>query len=225
MTIFHDWKQTLPTLHLGSDVMSKIRRVLVMAIIGVVMMGFGFISAVDADKPPFMPPDYYFVPGYPDAWNGNGRIFTGYVYDTLPSPPYPRFNVFEQSVVSFILEGWVYWEIELDLFPQPIQVHVWVRPSGASDDAWDEVKLSKVARGHGNLEDWVPPEWLDGRLAGPMYHWYTYFEPGYWDVGEYETHVQYTCKDPDNPRQRMVVWDTVTGELLDYYGMFLVVDG
>lgn len=204
----------------GSDVMTRIRRVLVMAIIGVVMMGFGFISAVDADKPPFMPPDYYFVPGYPDASNVNGRIFPGYVYDPLEGP----WNIFEKSDVSFIMQGWVYWEIELDLFPQPIQVHVWIRPADAGEDAWVEVKLSRMAVGHGNLQYVLPPEWLDV-VVGPLYRWYAYFEPNYWDVGEYETHLQYTCKDPDNPSERMVVWDTVTGELLDYYGMFLVQEG
>jgi hypothetical protein len=184
-------------------------------------MGFGFISAVDADKPPFMPPDYYFVPGYPDANNANGRIFPGYVYDTLPSPPYPRFNVFDQSDVSFINQIWIYWEIELDLFPQPIQVDVWVRPAGSGDDAWIEVKLSRHSIGVGNLEGVIPDSWLD-IVSGPFYEWYVYFDPGYWEPGEYETHLQYTCKNPDNPSQRMIVWDTVTGELLDYYGMFLV---
>ena len=192
-----------------------------MAILGVVIMGFGFISAVDADKPPFSPPDYYFVPGYPDASNVNGRIFPGYTYDPDAGP----WNIFEQSDVSFIFQGWVYWEVELDMFPQPIRVHVWVRPAGSGDDAWVEVKLSRNSIGHGNLEDWVPPDWLEF-VAGPEYHWYAYFEPGYWDVGEYETHLQYTCKDPNNPKNKeMVVWDTVTGELLDYYGMFLVQEG
>jgi hypothetical protein len=205
-----------------SDVMNRIRRALVVAIIGVVMLGFGLISAVDAEKPPFMPPDYYFVPGYPDAWNGNGRIFAGYVYDTLPSPPWPRFNVFDHSVVSFIYTTWVYWEEELDLFPQPIKVLVEIRPEGSGEDAWVEVKLSRHSVGHANLEGFVPPEWLDGRLVGPLYQWYAYFEPDYWDPGEYETHVQYTCKDPNNPGERMIIWDLESGDFLDFYGMFLV---
>ena len=204
--------------------MRRIQRLLVMAILGVVILGFGYISTADATKAPFMPPDYYFVPGYPDANNANGRIYPGYVYDTLPSPPYPRFNVFDQSDVSFINQIWIYWEIELDLFPQPIKVDVRVRPAGSGDDAWVDVKLSRHSIGCGNLEGVIPDSWLD-IVSGPFYEWYAYFEPGYWEVGEYETHLQYTCKDPDNPSQRMIVWDTVTGELLDYYGMFLVLDG
>ncbi|MFW9805422.1 MAG: hypothetical protein ACFFFK_01675 [Candidatus Thorarchaeota archaeon] len=202
--------------------MSRLRRVLVMAILGVVMMGFGFISAADADKAPFMPPDYYFVPDHPEANNVNGRIFPGYVYDETAGP----WNIFEQSDVSFIFQTWVYWIVELDIFPQPIQVHVWVREAGAGDDAWSEVKLSRHSAGCGNWEDWLDPSWLDPVIvSGPLYMWYAYFEPGYWNVGAYETHLQYTCKNPDNPRERMIVWDTVTGELLDYYGMFLVTDG
>ncbi len=188
-----------------------------LAIIGVVMMGFGFISAVDADKAPFMPPDYYWVPGYPDASNTNGRIFAWYTYDPLAGP----WNIFEQSDVTFFYTTWVYWEIELDIFPQPIDVDLWIRPAGSGDDAWVEVKLSRHSVGHGNLEGVIPDDWLD-IVAGPFYEWYVYFEPGYWDVGEYETHFQYTCKNPDNPSERMIVWDTVSGELLDYYGMFLV---
>ena len=205
--------------------MSRIRKVLMMAILGVVIMGFGFISTADATKAPFMPPDYYFVPGHPEANYANGCIFPGYVYGTLPSPPYPLYNIFNQSEVSFIYQTWVYWRVELDLFPQPLQVQVWVRPADAGDDAWVEIELERHSVGHGRLEGMVPDDWLDGRLVGPLFQWYAYFEPGYWDVGEYETRLLYTCKDPDNPSERMVIWDTVTGELLDYEGMFLVLDG
>ncbi len=197
--------------------MSRIRRVLVMAILGVVIMGFGFISAVDADKPPFMPPDYYFVPGHPESNNINGRIFAYYTYDPEAGP----WNIFDESAVSFFYTSWVYWEVELDIFPQPIQVHLWIREAGAGEDAWDDIKLDRHSVGHGNLEGVVPDEWLD-IVAGPYYEWYVYFDPGYWEPGEYETHMQYTCKNPDNPSERMVVWDTVTGDPLDFYGMFLV---
>jgi hypothetical protein len=211
---------------LGKGVMKmrRIQRLLVIAILGVVMLGFGFISTADATKAPFMPPDYYFVPGYPDANNANGRIFPGYVLGTLPSPPYPLFNLIDRSQVSFIYQTWVYWIIELDIFPQPIKVQVWVRESGAGDDAWVELKLERHAVGCGHYEEWLYPSWWD-IVSGPIYQWYAYFEPYYWDVGEYETHLLYTCKDPDNPGERMVVWDTVSGEYLDYYGMFQVVDG
>lgn len=197
------------------------------AILGVLMMGFGFISAVDADKPPFMPPDYYAVPGYPDANNANGRIFPGYVYDETEGP----WNIFEQSDASFILQGWAYVVCDLydetELFPQPIRFHVWIKPADSGDDAWREVELTRHAFGHGLLgepDDTLPS---GSEFVGPAFRWYAYFEPFTWAPGVYETHMTYTCKNPNNPKDKeMIVWDPNYGdEPLDYYGMFMVIDG
>jgi hypothetical protein len=183
----------------------------VVAIIGVVMLGFGMIAAVDATKPPFLPPDYDGYPGYPDAV----RIFPGW-----------DGNWIFESEACFILQGWVYYVDEAEpvdeteLFPQPIRVQVWIRPAGSNGD-WSEVKLSRNAVGKGHL--------INPYFVGPVYLWYAYFEPGYFDVGEYETHLLYTCKDPNNPSERITCWNTEPGPNygtpLDFYGLLTVYEG
>jgi hypothetical protein len=185
------------------------RRTLVVAIIGVVMLGFGMIAAVDAVKPPWLPPDFQGYPGYPDAV----RLWPGL-----------EGNWIYESEASFIVQGWGYYVDEAEpvdekeLFPQPIRVQVWIRPADSSDDDWCEVELSRNAIGNGHI--------ANPHFVGPFYLWYAYFEPGYFAVGEYETHVLYTCKDPNNPRERMTCWNTEPGpnymQPLDFYGSLSV---
>ncbi|MHA2395276.1 MAG: hypothetical protein ACXAC0_01095 [Candidatus Thorarchaeota archaeon] len=190
--------------------MNRIRKTLVVAIIGVVMLGFGLIAAVDAVKPPFMPPDFDPYPGYPDAVRIRPGLVGNWIY---------------QSEASFIMQPWVYYVDEAEpvdereLFPQPIRVQVWIKSSSGD---WCEIKLSRNAVGNGHL--------INPYFVGPVYLWYAYFEPGYFAVGEYETHVQYTCKNPDNPSERMFCWDTdptspTYGMDLNFYGSLTVLDG
>ncbi len=191
--------------------MSRVRRPLVVAIIGLVMLGFGLITAVEAVKPPFMPPRFDGYPGYPDAY----RIFPGW-----------DGNEIYRSEASFVLHSWAYYVDpeepvdETELFPQPIRVQVWIKSSGGD---WCEVKLSRNSWGN------AAAVWGDPHFVGPNYRWYAYFEPYYFDAGVYETHVTYTCKDPDNPSQRMVCWNTIPGPdygtPLDFYGLLTVLDG
>jgi hypothetical protein len=190
--------------------MSRKRKVLVVAIIGVVMLGFGMIAAVDAVKPPYMPPTFEGYPGYPDAVRIRPGLVTNEIY---------------KSDASFILQIWVYYVDpaepvdERELFPQPIEVLVEYRLAGSNGD-WFEVKLSRNSVGNGHL--------TNPYFVGPVYLWYAYFEPGYFDVGEYETHVKYTCKDPNNPSERMVCWDTAPGPNygtpIDFYGSLTVLE-
>ncbi|MHA2140750.1 MAG: hypothetical protein ACXADC_13440 [Candidatus Thorarchaeota archaeon] len=183
--------------------MNRIRRTIVVAIIGMAILGFGFITAVEAVKPPPLG-------GYPDA----ERIW---LWD---------YNVIEKSDASYVLGGWVYWVEpgydETELFPQPIRIQMWITEDGSETET--EIKLSRHAVGHGQLDEWgFLPEELP-YLVGPMYRWYAYFPPGYFDVGEYQTHIRYTCKDPDNPRNRIVVVDPFWGPI-DWYGWLSVQDG
>lgn len=199
--------------------MKRIQRVLVVTIISLVMLGCGMTTAVSAVKPPFMPPAYEGYPGYPDA----AIIVPSFVIDS--NPYYP--NRFYESDASFIIAGWVYYVDPLEpvdereLFPQPIRIQVWIKSPGGD---WSEVKLSRYALG--NAADIYD----DPHYVGPILRWYAYFEPYTFDVGVYETHISYTCKDPDNPSQRMFCWDTdptspTFGQDLNWYGTFLVQEG
>ena len=115
-------------LQRGVKQMNRIRRTLVVAIIGLVILGFGLISAVEAGKPP--PPG-----GYPDA----ERIL---LWD---------YNVIDRSDASYVLAGWVYWVEpgydETELFPQPIRVQMWITEDGSETET--EIKLSRHAVGNG----------------------------------------------------------------------------
>ncbi|MFW9944132.1 MAG: hypothetical protein ACFFB7_03975 [Candidatus Sifarchaeia archaeon] len=183
--------------------MNRVRRTLVVAIIGMAILGFGLITAVEAVKPPFMPPGYYGYPGYPDAV----RIWPG--WDE---------NVIYESEASWVLSGWTYWidetVDETELFPEPIRVHLWI--------GGQEIKLSRHAFGNAKA--------IDPHFVGPVHRWYAYFEPYTFEPGVYETHIYYTCKDPDNPRERMLCWDTdpespTFGMNIDWYGWLTVLDG
>ena len=181
--------------------MNRIKKPLVVVIIGLIMLGFGMVTAVSAVKPPFRPPT---ISPYPDAvWIEPG------LYD----------NVILQSDASFITKFWTYYvdpEEPVDetaLFPQPIRCQVWIDG--------EEIKLSRSAIGNGHIPD---PHYVS-----PVYIWYAYFEPGYFSVGEHQTHVTYTCKDPNNSAGRMVVWNTLPGPgygvPLDFDGLLTVLDG
>lgn len=184
---------------------------MVVVIIGLVMLGFGMITAVSAVKPPHMPPDYYWYPGYPDA---------AYIFLSADD------NVIYKSEASFVMAGWVYYVDpaepvdERELFPQPIRIQIWFKISGGD---WCEIKLSRYAVGN------AAAVYGDPHYVGPIFRWYAYFEPGYFDVGVYQTHIQYTCKDPNNPTERMVCWNTEPGsnyhDPLDWYGVLTVLDG
>ncbi|MFX1415961.1 MAG: hypothetical protein ACFFC0_04065 [Promethearchaeota archaeon] len=190
--------------------MNRTRRALVAAIIGMAILGFGLITAVEAVKPPFMPPEYLGYPGYPDAV----RIWPGW-----------DGNVIYESDASWVLSGWAYYVDEAEpvdereLFPPPITVQLFIRSSGGD---WCEIKLSRHAFGNAKS--------IDPHFVGPIHRWYAYFEPGYFDVGEYETNIQFTCKNPDNPKERMFCWDTdptspTYGMDLNWFGMLTVLDG
>jgi len=188
--------------------MNKIRRPLVVAIIGLVMLGFGMITAVQAVKPPFIPPAFYGYPGYPAAV----RIFASW-----------DGNVMYESDASFVVSGWTYWVDETvdetELFPQPLRVQLFIKDSGGD---WCEIELSRNAYGAGHIQN--------PNFVGPAYLWYAYFEPGYFDAGVYETNIQFTCKDPDNPSERMFCWDTdpespTFGMDLNWFGLLTVLEG
>ena len=173
------------------------------------MLGFGLITAAQAVKPPFQAPNFEGYPGYPDAV----RLFVGF-----------EGNEIHQSDASYLVQFWTYYVDEAEpvdeteLFPQPIRVQVSIRSEGGE---WCEIELSRNAIGNGHLgEHWV----------GPVYIWYAYFEPGSFDVGFYETHLEYTCKNPDNPSGRMYCWDTDPESdtyLMDlnFYGSLNVLEG
>ena len=175
--------------------MNRIRRTLVVAIIGVVMLGFGLIAAVDAVKPP----------PYEDAIR---------IHRFVPT-------TIHESDASFFWNGWVYMVEpgydETELFPQPIRFQLWIGDY--------EIKLSRYAVGHGELEETGLFEpWKLPYLVGPLRCWYAYFEPGYFDVGEYQTHIKWTCKDPDSPSNRIVIDYPGVGPL-EFWGLLTVQEG
>lgn len=167
--------------------MNRVRRTLVVAIVGMAILGLGLITAVEAVKPP--PPG-----GLPDAvrmwpgWDGN--------------------EIYE-SEASYFMPGWVYWVEEgwdeTKLFPQPLDVHVWIEGV--------EIDLKRYAVGHGILDRtgafW--PEEFE-YLKGPLFRWYAFFEPYYFNVGQYETHVKWSFKNPDSPSDRIYLegWGSIT---------------
>ncbi|MFW9976176.1 MAG: hypothetical protein ACFFDQ_12970 [Candidatus Thorarchaeota archaeon] len=204
--------------------MNRKRKTLVVAIVGLVMLGCGLVTSVSAVKPPFHKPRYDPQPGYPDAV----MIIPGFVYNPSYPKPWCYWNIMDRSDASFILVGWFNWVDEMvderELFPQPIKIQVWIK--SVDSDVWCEVKLSRTAVGNAHLEDWLRPEYLP-YAYGPIRQWYAYFEPNHFAAGEYDSHILITCKDPDNPSERMTCWDTSVGpdEKTDYYGMFLVNEG
>jgi hypothetical protein len=164
--------------------MDRIRRTLVVAIVGMAILGFGLISTVEAVKPPPRG-------GYPDAV----RIF--------PVSP----NTIYESDASYFLIAWYYyvspeWN-DKELFPQPVEFQFWIGNN--------EVKLSRHAIGHGELDELFPPEELQ-YIEGPLFRWYAYFEPYTFDVGVYDTHAMWTFKDPNSPSDRQVFegWGQLT---------------
>ncbi len=169
--------------------MNRIQRTLVVAIVGMAILGFGLISAVEAVKPP--PPG-----GYPDA----ERI----AY-------WEEVNVIDESDASYWLISWVYWAEpgydETELFPQPLEVRLWIGDN--------EIKLSRHSYGHGELDDILSPDWLP-YVVGPMFRWYAYFEPYTFDAGVYDTHWTLTCKNPESPRERLL--------LTDAWGLLIVLE-
>jgi len=172
--------------------MRRIRRILLVAIVGMAILGLGFITAAEAVKPP--PPD-----GFPDAtplffgWDGN--------------------EIYE-SEASYVMTDWVYWVEEgydeTKIYPQPIDVHMWI--DGV------EIDLKRCAVGHGNLDSVgeIDPSWLP-YLKGPLFRWFAYFEPYYFDVGQYETHIILSFKDSDSPSERII--------FIDWYGLITVLSG
>ncbi|MFW9909986.1 MAG: hypothetical protein ACFFEF_15570 [Candidatus Thorarchaeota archaeon] len=191
--------------------MKRIQKILVVAILSLVMLGCGLTTTVSAVKPPFMPPGFEGYPGHPDAL----RVF--FAWDG---------NVIHSSDPTFILSGWAYYVDEAEpvdeteLFPQPIRFQAWIKSSSGD---WCEIKLSRHSIGN------AAAIFGDPHFVGPLYRWYAYFEPYTFDAGVYETHVTYTCKDPNNPSERMVCWNTLPGpdygRPLDYYGLLTVLDG
>jgi len=165
--------------------MNRIRRKLVVAIVGMAILGFGLISTVEAIKPP--PPG-----GYPDAV----RI--------LPT----GVHTIHESDASYFLIAWYYWVEpgydETELFPQPLEFRLWIGNN--------EIKLSKHAFGHGELDEIFTPEELQ-HIVGPLFRWYAYFEPYTFDAGVYDTHVTFSCKNPESPREKIVLghaWGLLT---------------
>lgn len=159
--------------------MSKILKTLVLAIVGMTILGLGFITSVEAVKPP--PPD-----GFPDAT----RIFPG-----------REDNDIHESEASYIMNGWYYyvgpdWD-DKEAYPQPIDFQAWIDGK--------EVKLSRNSIGNGNLADTlIPPENVE-YAVGPLFQWYAYFEPYTFDPGVYVTRALWTCKDPNSPSDRIEV--------------------
>lgn len=159
--------------------MNRIRRTLVVAIVGMAIVGFGLISTVEAVKPPPMG-------GYPDAV----RVF-----------PWTLTTI-DASDASYFLIGWYYWVEpgydETKLFPQPLEVRLWIGDN--------EIKLSRHSIGHGELDDLFTPEEMQ-HIVGPLFRWYAYFEPYTFDAGVYDTRITWTCKNPDYPRERLTFVD------------------
>jgi hypothetical protein len=170
--------------------MNRVRRILVVAIVGMAILGLGFITAARADKPPK-------ANGFPDAtplyveWDG---------------------NEIHQSEASYLITGWVYWVEEgydeTKLYPHPIDAHLWIGDV--------EIDLQRYAVGHGNLDSLVPPEWLP-YLKGPFFGWFAYFEPYYFDVGQYDIHTTLSFKNPDSPSGDRIYFD--------YWGLVTVLPG
>ena len=189
--------------------MKRIQKILVVAMLSLVMLGCGMTTAVSAVKPPFLPPTFEGYPGYPDAV----RLF-----------PILVGNEIYQSDASFFVQFWIYYVDpaepvdETELFPQPVRVQAWIRSAGGD---WCEIDLMRNSIGNGHLAAPV--------YVGPAYLWYAYFEPYTFDVGVYETHILYTCKNPDKPNERMVCWNTEPGpnyhDPLDFYGTLTVLAG
>jgi len=157
------------------------------------ILGLGFITAVEAVKPP--PPD-----GFPDAT----PLYFGW-----------DLNEIYQSEASYVMTDWVYWVEEgydeTKIYPQPIDVHMWI--DGV------EIDLKRCAVGHGNLDSALPPEYLPylTYLKGPLFRWFAYFEPYYFDIGQYKTHLIVSFKDPDSPSDRIIY--------IDWYGLITVLPG
>ncbi|MFX1415960.1 MAG: hypothetical protein ACFFC0_04060 [Promethearchaeota archaeon] len=158
--------------------MNRIQRTLVVAIVGMAILGLGLVTAVEAVKPPPLG-------GYDDAT----PIYMG--WDE---------NVIYESEASYVMAGWFYyvspdWN-DKEMFPQPIDIDMWI--------GGEEVKLSRVSIGHGNLDDiwWWPPDNHE-YAVGPLFRWYAYFEPYTFDPGVYELRILWTSKDPDSPSDRM----------------------
>ena len=173
--------------------------------LSLVIMGCVMTTTVSAVQPPFRPPEF--------PWPSGEEINPG-----------TNDNVIYQSDASFIVRFWTYYVDEtepvdeLELFPEPIRVQVWFQsPSG---DVC-EIKLSRSVIGNGLN---APPPFV-----GPTYLWYVYFEPYHFEPGVYRTLVWYTCKNPDNPSERMTVWNTEPGPgygvPLRFFGSLTVLAG
>jgi len=151
--------------------MKRKSQVLVLVILGLAMLGFNLIAAVDAVGPP----------PYEDA------MYIHHRYGATIC----------ESDASFVYVGWFYWVEEgyneWELLPVPLKVEMEIGSM--------EIKLSRNAIGRGNM---IP--WVEENSKGPLYLWYAYFEPYYFEPGTYTVRTTMTCKDPDSPSERIVVY-------------------
>ncbi|MFW9887737.1 MAG: hypothetical protein ACFFER_06110 [Candidatus Thorarchaeota archaeon] len=140
--------------------MNRMQRALMVAVVGMVILGFSLVTTVKAVQPP---PRW----GWPEGSEYGTRI--GWQRNAV--------TVISESEACYFLNGWRYWVEpgydERELFPQPIKYHLFI---GA-----EEIHLSRNTIGVGNLPENGPDEYF----VGPLFRWYQYFEPYHFRPGTY----------------------------------------
>jgi hypothetical protein len=102
-----------------------------------------------------------------------------------------NWNTMNEDQYAWFLAGWVYTELELELevLPQPLKVSLYIDGKA--------VHLNRHAVGAGNVNCVVDP--VFGDCVGPVFRWYTVFEPYHFAPDTYSFYLEYTSfKDPFN---------------------------
>ncbi|MHA1926229.1 MAG: hypothetical protein ACXABV_18920 [Candidatus Thorarchaeota archaeon] len=152
-------------------------QVVVLVILGLTVLGFNLIAAVSA---------------------GGGQVPNGTFIGAERILYFEDTTICESDASYYVIDWW--WphyegSYEWEEFPVPVKMELYIGSM--------EIKLYRFAIGRGNL----PPFIAEPSKQGPVYLWYAYFEPYYFESNEegYTVLTMQTCKNPDSPSERMLI--------------------